>query len=100
MSLLIMMTMVDVERSRIGKASSHEQEAHAEHESRKRLCESGLPHLGQLRIQQFSNFDDLCRQASCSFARCLRTGAHRCNILLPAHWHSVMANSQWSFRFC
>ena len=53
MSLLIMVPVVYVEWSRIGKASSHEQEAHAEHESRKRLGESGLPHLGLLRMQQF-----------------------------------------------
>ncbi|WP_447963023.1 hypothetical protein [Nitrospira sp. Ecomares 2.1] len=53
MSLLIMVPVVDVEWSRIGKASGHAQEAHAEHESRKRLCESGLPHLGPLQLQQF-----------------------------------------------
>ncbi|HNP60011.1 MAG TPA: hypothetical protein PKM72_04165 [Nitrospirales bacterium] len=53
MSLLIMVPVVDVEWSRVGKASGHAQEAHAEHESRKRLCESGLPHLGPLHMQQF-----------------------------------------------
>lgn len=46
MSLLIMVPVVYVEWGRIGKASSHEQETHAEHESSKRLCESGLPHRG------------------------------------------------------
>jgi len=46
------------------------------------------------------NVDDLSRQASSSYAGCLRTGTHRCNISLHAHWHSVIANSQWSFRFC
>lgn len=48
-----MMTVVYVERSRIGKASSHEQEAHAEHEGGKRLCESGFPHRGLLLQHQF-----------------------------------------------
>ncbi len=48
-----MMTVVYVERSRMGKTSSHEQEAHAEHESGKRLCGSGLPHRGLLRKHQF-----------------------------------------------
>jgi hypothetical protein len=49
MSLLIVMTVVYVERSRIGKASGYEQEAHAEHERGKRLCGSDFPHRG-LRI--------------------------------------------------
>lgn len=53
MSLLIMMTMVYVERSRIGKASGHKEEAHAEHESRKRLCESVFPHRSEWLETQF-----------------------------------------------
>ena len=31
------------------------------------------------------NVDDLSRQASSSYAGCLRTGTHRCNIFLQAH---------------
>jgi hypothetical protein len=41
-----MMTVVYVERSRIGKASGHEQETYAEHERGKRLCGIGFPHRG------------------------------------------------------
>ena len=53
MSLLIMMTVVYVERSRIGKASGYEQEAHAEHERGKRLCGSGFLHRGLWLQHQF-----------------------------------------------
>ena len=41
-----MIPVVYVERSRIGKASGHEQEAYAEQARGKRLCGSGFPHRG------------------------------------------------------
>ena len=46
-----MMPMVYMEGSRIGNASGHEQEAHAEHETGQKLSGSGPSHRGLCQHQ-------------------------------------------------
>ena len=55
MGLLIMVTVVNVQWSRIGKASGDAQKTHAQHKGCKRLCGSGLAHCGLALANGFFN---------------------------------------------